>query len=104
MAPTYSDWEFVHSILPFLMIFYDATLRISSSVYVTSTMYMFENFGIGLRIKQMSTSKDVNVSVRLMSDKMKKKYDKYWGNIDNLNMLLIFALVLHSTNKLKSTN
>jgi len=38
MAPTYSDWEFVRSILPFLEIFYDATLCISGSSYVTSTM------------------------------------------------------------------
>jgi len=31
MTPTYSDWEFMRSILLFLKIFYDATLRISGS-------------------------------------------------------------------------
>jgi len=77
MAPTYSDWEFVRSILPFLEIFYDATLRIYSSSYVTSTMYMFEPFGIGMKIWEMSTSKGMIMSVRMMVERMKEKYDKY---------------------------
>ncbi|KAL5128529.1 Zinc finger BED domain-containing protein RICESLEEPER 1 [Glycine soja] len=80
MAPTYNDWEFVHSIFPFLEIFYDATLCISGSSYATSTMYMFEAFGIGMKIKEMSTSRGVNMSVRTMVVRMKEKYDKYWGN------------------------
>ena len=104
MAPTYSDWEFVRSILPFSNIYYDATLQISGSTYVTSTMYMFDAFCIGIRIKQMSTSKDVNMSVKVMDNRMKKKYDKYWANTDSLKMLLMITLVLHPTYKLKFTN
>ena len=60
MALTYSNWEFSHSILSFLKIFYDVILCIFDSAYVTSTIYMFEPFIIVLRIKQMSTYKDVN--------------------------------------------
>ena len=45
----------MRSILSFLEIFCDATLHISSSSYVTSTMYMFEAFGIGMKIREMST-------------------------------------------------
>ncbi|KAH1257178.1 hypothetical protein GmHk_03G007208 [Glycine max] len=86
MAPTYNDWEFVCSILPFLEIFYEAILCISSSYYVTSTMYMFEAFGIGMKIKEMSTSKGVNMSVRMMVVHMKEKYDKYWGNPGHINL------------------
>jgi len=41
MAPTYSDCEFVLSILPFLKIFYDATICISSLSYMTSSAYIF---------------------------------------------------------------
>jgi len=62
--PTYYDWEFVRSILPFFEIFYDATLRISGSSYLARTMYMFEAFGIGMKIRKMSTSRGVNISVR----------------------------------------
>ena len=56
-----------------LEIFYEAILCISSSYYVTSTMYMFEAFGIGMKIKEMSTSKGVNMSVRMMVVHMKEK-------------------------------
>nr|KYP37109.1 Putative AC transposase [Cajanus cajan] len=91
--------EFVHGILPFLKLFYDATMRISGSSYVTSYMYMFEAFGIGIKIKQMCAFKDVIIS--MMAENMKKKYEKYWGNPDRLNMLLLIALVLHPRYKLK---
>ena len=74
-------------------------LCISSSYYVTSTMYMFEAFGIGMKIKEMSTSKGVNMSVRMMVVHMKEKYDKYWGNPGHINVLLIISLVLHPSYK-----
>ncbi|XP_027932002.1 zinc finger BED domain-containing protein RICESLEEPER 2-like [Vigna unguiculata] len=44
--PSYEDWEYVESILPFLSIFYEATLRISGNSYVTSNIYMLEVVGI----------------------------------------------------------
>uniref|UniRef100_K7M7F5 HAT C-terminal dimerisation domain-containing protein n=1 Tax=Glycine max TaxID=3847 RepID=K7M7F5_SOYBN len=103
MAPTYNDWEFVHSIFPFLEIFYDATLCISGSSHATSTMYMFEAFGIGMKIKEMSTSRGVNMSVRTMVVRMKERYDKYWGNPNRINSMardmlaiLIFTLASES--------
>ena len=112
MAPTYNDWEFVHSIFPFLEIFYDATLCISGSSHATSTMYMFEAFGIGMKIKEMSTSRGVNMSVRTMVVRMKERYDKYWGNPNRINRLLMKATnwliieinVLHPSYKLKFIN
>lgn len=33
-VPTFSDWKYIWAILPFLKIFYDATLRISGSTYL----------------------------------------------------------------------
>lgn len=101
-VPTCEDWEIVRSILPFLKLFYDATLRISSSTCVTSNMYMFEVLGIGMTIKQMCNSRDERI--RLMAKNMKKKYDKYWGNPNNLNMLLLIALVLDPRHKVKFVN
>ncbi|WVY90741.1 hypothetical protein V8G54_036257 [Vigna mungo] len=78
------DWEYARSILPFLKIFYDSTLRISSSSYVTSQMYM-------------------NVSIKLMTMRMKGKYEKYWGNSNGINTLLI-VVVLDPRNKLDFVN
>ena len=51
-VPTYEDWDNARLILPFLNIFYKATLRISSPSDVTGNIYMLEVFGIGKRICQ----------------------------------------------------
>jgi len=37
-VPLEEDWEYVRSVLPFLKMFYDSTMCISSSSYVTSHM------------------------------------------------------------------
>ena len=79
-------------------------MKYAAHQVVTSTMYMFDAFCIGIRIKQMSTSKDVNLSMKAIVDIMKKKDDKYWGNIDSIKMLLMISLVLHPTYKLKFMN
>ena len=65
-------------------------------------MYTFEAFGIGMKIREMSTSRGVNMSVRTMTVHMKEKY--YWGNLDRINMLLMISLVLHPSYKLKFMN
>ncbi|CAJ2670329.1 unnamed protein product [Trifolium pratense] len=101
-VPTIEDWEIVRSILPFLKLFYDATLRICSSSCVTSNMYMFEVLGIGMAIKNMCNSGDVRIS--LMAKNMRQKYDKFWGNANSLNMLLLVGLVLDPRHKVKFVN
>ena len=88
---TNDDWKQVSYFLPFLKIFYDATLKLSASRYVTSNDYVEVIFGVGEVIKQ--GMKDEKAIV-LMTTKMKEKYDKYWGNIDNLNLLLFVSLFL----------
>ncbi|WVZ04310.1 hypothetical protein V8G54_025116 [Vigna mungo] len=74
-VPLEEDWEYARSILPFLKIFYDSTLRISSSSYVTSHMYMKEVFAIGKRIRQYSKSDDVSIKLMAMRMKGKNKLD-----------------------------
>ena len=82
--------------------FYDSTMRISSSSYVTSHMYMKEMFGIGKKIRQYSESSDV--SIRSMAMRMKAKYDKYWGNPNGINILLLITIVLDPKSKLDFVN
>jgi len=48
--PLEEDWEYARSVLPFLKMFYDSTMHISVSSYVTSHMYMKEVFRIGKKI------------------------------------------------------
>ncbi|CAN1826770.1 Zinc finger BED domain-containing protein RICESLEEPER 1 [Linum perenne] len=70
-TPMETGWVYVKSLLPFLKSFYDATLKVSGSLYVTCNEFL-----------------------------MKLKNDKYWGNIDNLNHLLFIAVVLDPRYKL----
>jgi len=86
-------------ILPLLELFYNATVRISGSCYVTSNMYMFAVFGIGKKIKEMCNHPDTRI--KSAAEGMKMKYDKYWGDPNSLNMLLLIALVLDPRHKLK---
>ncbi|XP_031251216.1 zinc finger BED domain-containing protein RICESLEEPER 1-like [Pistacia vera] len=52
--PMPSDWEYARYLLPFLKVFYDATLQVSSSLLVTDNAYMREIFAIGMQISTWS--------------------------------------------------
>lgn len=77
-----------------MKIFYDATKVISGSFYVTSNQFKKEAWGIGLKIDQYCRNEDLNISS--MVEKMREKYDKYWRNINNINLMLFIAMVLDS--------
>ncbi|XP_021751146.1 zinc finger BED domain-containing protein RICESLEEPER 4-like [Chenopodium quinoa] len=100
-VPEPSDWDSVASFLPLLKIFYGATLRVSGSLYITSNVYLQELVGISVLIKKKVLSNDVGVS--LMASGMKKKYDKYWENVDNVNLLLYIAIILDPRRKMGYT-
>lgn len=46
-SPQDDDWESIRCLLPFLKILYEATLRISGSLYVTGNVYLQEVSLIG---------------------------------------------------------
>ena len=67
----------------FLKFFYDATLRFSGANYVTSNSFFLELMSIHDTI-DLEYEKD-GYLLRKMVDYMKNKFEKYWGNFDNLN-------------------
>ncbi|XVF46975.1 hypothetical protein PTKIN_Ptkin03bG0071800 [Pterospermum kingtungense] len=81
-----SNWDKVRMCL-LLKKFYDLTVKISGSSYVTTNLYLDDICDIDLR---------------LMAKRMKEKYDKYWGNIERKNMLLYVASILDPRKKLDS--
>ncbi|XP_056683460.1 zinc finger BED domain-containing protein RICESLEEPER 2-like [Spinacia oleracea] len=97
-VPVDYDWDHASSFLPFLKIFYDATLRLSGSLYSTSNEYLLELVAISKMIKRKCESS--NSGERLMAYKMKKKHDKYWDNVDNINLMLYIAVVLDPRRKM----
>ena len=97
-VPIKEDWNYAKSLSPFLRGFYNSTLRISGSLYVTSNMYFHEVFGLRKMIRKMM--KDEDESLRKMAAKMIQKYDKYWSNIDNINIYLFIGPILDPRHKL----
>uniref|UniRef100_A0A5B7B6B6 Zinc finger BED domain-containing protein RICESLEEPER 2-like n=1 Tax=Davidia involucrata TaxID=16924 RepID=A0A5B7B6B6_DAVIN len=97
--PSEWDWENAKVLTKFLENFYDVTKRMSGSLYVTANSYFHEVCGIEQILNDWSKSSDTCLSVMAM--KMKEKFDKYWGNIDKINMMLLIAVVLDPRYKLR---
>lgn len=98
-VPTDDDWDRVMSLLPFLKMFYDATVRLSGSLYATSNVYLQELVTVDKMIKRKCESSDLGE--RLMANGMKRKHDKYWENVDNINLMLYIAVVLDPRRKMQ---
>jgi len=83
--PKTEDWDNARVFVEFLKIFYDATLKVSGSLFVTSSQYFHEYCLISNTLKKWSNSSDPLLET--MAEKMKAKHDKHWGNIKNTNMM-----------------
>ncbi|KAE8684528.1 hypothetical protein F3Y22_tig00111128pilonHSYRG00129 [Hibiscus syriacus] len=97
--PDDEDWDKIIVFLPFLEIFYEVTLSFSGSRYVTGNNFVEEIFDIGYMINPYLD--DSNVGLKSMSRQMKMKFDKYWANINNVNVLMFIALILDPRHKLR---
>uniref|UniRef100_A0A803MBM2 hAT-like transposase RNase-H fold domain-containing protein n=1 Tax=Chenopodium quinoa TaxID=63459 RepID=A0A803MBM2_CHEQI len=101
-APDDEDWDKIESFFPFLEIFYNATLKLSGSRYVTGNTFVEEIYDIGYTTDNYAN--DPNEDVRKMAKQMKLKFDKYWSSVRNINILMFIALVLDPRNKMKYTD
>jgi hypothetical protein len=97
--PTEEDWENVKRLVGFLRSFYDFTLSISGSLYVTSNSFLHEVSSIDDILREWCVSDDFDLSV--MAKRMREKYNKYWGKPEKLNMLLYVSVVLDPRYKLE---
>ncbi|KAK9293198.1 hypothetical protein L1049_021187 [Liquidambar formosana] len=98
--PDMDDWDRVRVFVKFLKLFYNATLRFSGSLHVTANVFFLELILLQNAISQMCEKGD-NSILSNMAAGMKRKFEKYWGNFDNSNMLLYVAVVLDPRYKLK---
>ena len=96
--PRFDDWETSRVFVKFLKKFYDATLKFSASLSVTSNLYFHEVFSIQSELTELSTNTDPFLGT--MATSMKRKYDKYWGSIESINKLLLISIVLDPRYKL----
>ncbi|KAK2651874.1 hypothetical protein Ddye_011730 [Dipteronia dyeriana] len=92
------DWGNVKVLVQFLHVFYDITLKFRASLSVISNMFFHELYSIATELSTLASSGDFLLCE--MTVAMKSKFDKYWGKFEDVNKLLIIALVLDPRYKL----
>jgi hypothetical protein len=99
VVPTYLDWENARAFVKYLKTFYDATLIISGSNYVTASLFFMQLCIIQDALNNGCLSFDNILSTVVIS--MRSKYEKYWGSMDKMNLMLYIAFVLDPRYKMK---
>lgn len=85
--------------MKFFKPFYEATLKFSTSTHVTSNLYFIQ---LCIIIKTLSDGcLSSNPILSAVSWDMKMKYEKHWGTMNKVNLLLYVAHVLDPRTKFK---
>jgi hypothetical protein len=100
VVPQPIDWENARAFATFLQTFYEATLKFSGSTHVTSNSYFLQLCIIQNTLNDGCLSEDQVLSS--VSFSMKQKYEKYWGTMDMINLMLYVGFVLDPRNKMKA--
>ncbi|KAL0303353.1 UNVERIFIED_CONTAM: putative AC transposase [Sesamum radiatum] len=95
--PLRNDWVTVAKLVKVLRYFYDLTNQSLGSLYVTSNTFLDEISDVDDLLNEWLKGDDV-YSVD-MARQMKAKFDKYWGNIEKMNMMLYVVVILDPRHK-----
>ncbi|XP_019190500.1 PREDICTED: zinc finger BED domain-containing protein RICESLEEPER 2-like [Ipomoea nil] len=98
-VPDFLDWESIQSLVMILKSFYEMTVRISGSLYVTSNTFFSEISDLSCLLKNMEEATED--SVKLMGKNMRAKFDKYWGEPEKMNFLIFYANILDPRDKIE---
>ncbi|XP_071905947.1 zinc finger BED domain-containing protein RICESLEEPER 2-like [Coffea arabica] len=97
--PTKSDWTKARFLVIFLENFYQLTVKVFGSKYVTSNNFFIDiSYIHGILIEMVASDND---ELSSMARSMKEKYDKYWGKIEKINMLIFISSILDPRTKLE---
>ncbi|KAL0454721.1 UNVERIFIED_CONTAM: Zinc finger BED domain-containing protein RICESLEEPER 1 [Sesamum latifolium] len=95
-CPCPEDWEKVEKVCSVLEVFWDATHIISGSDYPTSNLFL--NAVILVKVLLDEKSLDNDGFIRDLVERMKIKFDKYWGET---KLLMSIAAILDPRCKMK---
>ncbi|XP_031120376.1 zinc finger BED domain-containing protein RICESLEEPER 2-like [Ipomoea triloba] len=98
-VPSYLDWCSVQSWVTLLKCFYDMTVRISSSLYVTPNTFFNEISDLNCMLDDMIAAE--TSCEKAMGTQMKNKFVKYWGDPEKMNFLIFFANILDPRDKIE---
>ena len=100
MKPSeFMDWLSVKQLVDFLKKFFEMTLRISGSQYVTANSFLTEISDLFVVLHEWQNYGDA--SKRSMAFSMKSKFDKYWGDHQKMNLLIFIANILDPRDNLE---
>ncbi|XP_074337509.1 zinc finger BED domain-containing protein RICESLEEPER 2-like [Apium graveolens] len=97
--PTCEDWVTVRKFASFLRIFYDLTLKISGTSYVTSNIFLHEIYVVHSTLNDWTYG--ANVEMHAIGKEMLEKFEKYWESPAKMNNLLFITVVLDPRHKLQ---
>ncbi|KAM5546469.1 zinc finger BED domain-containing protein RICESLEEPER 2-like [Rosa sericea] len=106
--PKDEDWERAELFVGFLKVFYSVTLRISASTKPTAHRAFHDIVAVNSEINALFRTpemQDGSEGEKLMVEmavKMGTKFRKYFDSIDDMNQLLLVALVLDPRYKLRN--
>ncbi|KAI5350738.1 hypothetical protein L3X38_003629 [Prunus dulcis] len=90
--PTSNDWDCARVMIKFLKLYYEATLKFSGSKEVTSHQAFHQMCAIFVQLQKFCRSEDS--LMKSIATSMKRKFDKYWGKVEDINKLLLITIVL----------
>ncbi|KAL6585856.1 hypothetical protein OROMI_002500 [Orobanche minor] len=91
--PVVDDWENANAFVYFLKNFYEVTLELSASKNPTSQLIYQSMIALQIEIEKKSND-DSDPILKKFASAIKLKFDKYWGNWDNMNHLIFIANIL----------
>ncbi|XP_019193746.1 PREDICTED: zinc finger BED domain-containing protein RICESLEEPER 2-like [Ipomoea nil] len=97
-VPSFLDWTSVECLVVLLKGFYEMTIRISGSLYVTSNSFFSEISDLSCMLSSMIVA---GSATEVMGSQMKSKFEKYWGDPEKMNSLIFFANILDPRDKLE---
>ena len=100
--PDFEDWDNVKVFVKFLKLFNEVTLQFSSSLYVTSNVFFHELCVMKTELTNLCESEDPLLS--MMARYTHEKFNKYWGDIEKLNLMMFVATILDPRYKLRFVN
>ncbi|KZV20995.1 hypothetical protein F511_37959 [Dorcoceras hygrometricum] len=89
--PVADDWENAKTFVHFLKKFYDATLELSASKSPTSQLIYQSLIALQVEIERKRLD-DSDPTLKKVAHAMKLKFDKYWGNWDNMNHRYLLSI------------
>lgn len=93
------DWENVRRLCAFLKKFYELTVKISGTSYVTCNLFLDDVCEVYCSLSAWENDDDLELSC--MAIKMKEKFNKYWGDVEKMNYVLYFASILDPRKKVE---